>query len=58
MTEKDIRKGIQLFEKIMERNVVARNFLMSNKVSVLPAKGGRLQPLQQEAEAKVVHNKE
>ena len=36
---------------------MARDFLlMCNKVSVLPAKGGRLQPLQQEAEAKVVHN--
>ena len=59
LTEKDIWKGIQLFEKITERNDVARDFLlMCNKVSVLPAKGGRLQPLQQEAEAKVVHNEE
>ena len=59
LTEKDIRMSTQLFEKIMERNDVARDFLMCNKVSVLPpAKGGRLQPLQQEAEAKVVHNEE
>jgi len=56
LSEKDIQEAVQVFRVIMKHNDVERDFLMSNKVPVLPGEGGRCEPQSEEAEAKVVHN--